>query len=116
MSKTVIDIDNFELINIPTEAFKCPICDEALYISEIDEWSKDDGENIVPEHFSIDCVSMPDFEDPEWEDWHKWHYSMPYVDWLPLEEPIKKWLMDNFEFIESGNEQEKLERWKKSDA
>jgi hypothetical protein len=26
------------------------------------------------------------------------HYQMPYVDWMPLEAPVIRWLNDNYDF------------------
>ncbi len=98
MDKQVIDLDDFPGINVPETVAKCPYCDAPLYICEIDEYSEGEDGALVPEHFSLDCTEEPDMADPGWEEFINWHIQMPYVYWLPLEEPVKQWLIKTYEF------------------
>jgi hypothetical protein len=111
--RKIIDLDNFPGIEVPLEVVRCPKCDAKLIISEIDAWSRGDDGRIIPEHFGLDCETEPDLDEDEdaWAEFFGWHYSMPYVDWLPLDPVIKAWLVENFDFVESKRELEKLARW-----
>lgn len=114
MTKRLIDLDDFKIIDIPPDVAKCPYCDAALYIGEIDEWSEDEKGNITPDHIGIECVTEPSLRSKKWEEWFRQHSDMPYVYWMPMEETVLNWLIDNFEFAQLGNEREKLEKWRKS--
>jgi hypothetical protein len=67
----------------------CPICGAAVYLNGVTEWHTDDGEIIGVEY---DCETEPDIDSREWKPWFRWHYRMPYVDWLPWEIRMVRWL------------------------
>lgn len=91
MSEVKIISDVSE-ITLP-ESFKCPICDAAIYIEEVDAWQEDDNGEIKAEAVKIDCVTFPGFDDHDaFENYMSGHYSMPYVDWMPLEHRITAWV------------------------
>ena len=79
-------------IPIPVNVARCPICKAPLNVGEIAEWECDGGKIT---DFSIDCTTEPDIDGDEWPEWHAEHYHMPYVDWLPLEVPVGRWLNAN---------------------
>jgi hypothetical protein len=87
-------------VNIPLNVACCPICSEPIYgyIEEIEHHEK--GYSVGNCGFKIDCTSEPDLEKIdtfEWEEWFSTHWSMPYVDWLPLEIKMSKWLNNNYQ-------------------
>lgn len=77
--------------NIPTEVAVCPICGAPIEIEEITEWETATG---IPTEsgFHINCSTQPGVGTPEAEPWWNSHWSAPYVDWVPLNDPVYKWL------------------------
>ena len=73
---------------IPVEGIACPICGKRLFVVGCDAWESETGE---PVELSIECETEPDIDSDEWDPWFDTHYRMPYVHWLPIEEPIRKW-------------------------
>lgn len=78
---------------VPRNVAVCPMCGGNLEI-QITGWY-DDG-RASSDGFELDCVTEPDIGSPEWEEWFSGHYSMPYVDWLPLSVKMLKWFNGNF--------------------
>lgn len=70
----------------------CPICDARVYLTSVDEWGADPEREGLIVHASFDCETEPDIDGDDWMHWHKCHYAMPYVDWLPYEQAALKWL------------------------
>ncbi len=99
MSLTRIEPGKLPEIWIPPQAAKCPICGGRLYVSGVDEWETDTGRAT---QITVECESEPDIDGPDWEDWFSGHYSMPYVDWLPLEEPLLAWFNRHYRIRNSG--------------
>ncbi len=85
------------VIQIPTDVAVCPICDGKLS-TQADEWTeRTDGTwKAVTAH--PECEHEPEIDSDEWDDWHRGHYSMPYLDWLPLERPLLRWLNRNYDW------------------
>lgn len=86
---------------LPDE-FKCPLCG-AKVCFEVSDWAKDEFgyyTNLV----TIDCTTEPEiFDAPEeWKIWHKWHWSSPYIDWIPIIAKVERWLKDNYRFDLDG--------------
>ena len=87
-------------IRIPRKVAVCPICDADLIIEDIDEWETETGKATEGGlHFS--CSKEPEFDEDDCEDFGKGHYSMPYVDWLPLAPIVLNWFNKGYR-IESG--------------
>lgn len=84
----------FDNIPIP-----CPICGQKL-IWEADEWEEAEAGlwKLGETGFKPNCTTEPDIDSDEWEDWFRGHYSMPYVDWLPIEKPARDWVNDRYRF------------------
>lgn len=81
-----------EPLAIPQSVAACPKCGKTLIITEINEWGED---GLSTEHgFFYTCISEPDIDSDEWGEWHRWHFDMPYVYWLPLQTPVYKWLIE----------------------
>lgn len=82
-----------EIFEFPKEVCVCPICG-GVVVAEFDEYETETG--IVTETgLHLDCKDGPDEESDEYDDWFSTHWSMPYVDWLPLTERMHKWLARN---------------------
>ena len=83
---------NFDNTSIPRDVATCPICDADLFFSEINET---DCETGLPtqDGFHVGCTTEPEIDDDGWDEWHEWHYRTPYIDWLPVEAKVYKWLI-----------------------
>lgn len=92
-------IDTDAPINVPDEIAVCPICGAAIWV-EVTEWEhQPDGTWAVSDcGVYTNCASEPDINSDEWKDWHNGHYAMPYVDWLPVDLRITKWLKRTYRF------------------
>ena len=77
----------------------CPICGAGLLLDagEGTELDNATGEWIATE-INLECESEPDIDSGEWSEWFRWHYSMPYVDWLPIEQQILKAVRRKYHF------------------
>ena len=79
-------IPQHQEIKIDPKKLCCPICGEALTV-DIDEWEQyEDGTWGASEtgvHCS--CITEPDFDDDNYDEWLNHHFNMPYVDWLPID-------------------------------
>jgi hypothetical protein len=83
---------------MPLPRFACPICGAKVYLTSVDEWGADDGEIIGA---SFDCETEPDIPDIDSDARGKWfegHYRMPYVDWLPWEIKVMRWLNQHYHY------------------
>lgn len=88
-----------EVPAVPDE-FRCPICGDKLTL-EIEAWTTDyDGIKADEDGVHVSCVSEPDLDDDNYEDWLDGHFIMPYVDWLPVTLKVYAWLEDNYRFID----------------
>ncbi len=83
--------DGLHDIDIPTNVAVCPECGAALVADVFEITSVDGKTNWHLEEdgsgLHIQCSQEDDS-----------HYQMPYVDWLPLDEPVIKWLNANVDF------------------
>lgn len=86
-------------IRIPASVAVCPICGSEVVV-EIEAWEQnDDGSWQAGESGTYcNCITEPDMDGDEWEDWFRGHWSMPYVDWLPVDEKVKAWLDRHYRF------------------
>lgn len=82
---------------IPESVAVCPICGAPIVIQDIDAWESETG-RVTEDGFKIDCSTEPDEDDNEddWDDFLSSHWSMPYVDWLPLTMRVYKWFDSNY--------------------
>lgn len=67
----------------------CPICGNKVLITAVTEWESESGKIVSYEY---ECETEPDIDSDEWWGHHGEHYSMPYVDWLPWEKRVDRWL------------------------
>lgn len=86
-------------IKIPPSVAVCPICGEEVVI-EIEEWEQlGDGSWAVTDGgVHVDCITEPDIDSDEWDEWHDGHWNMPYVDWLPVQMKVYRWLRRHYRF------------------
>jgi len=82
---------------IPSDVAICPICGAGLIIEDIDEWETELG-RVTEAGLHIACSQAPDIGSDGWEDWFKWHYNMPYVDWLPVDVTVYKWFDKRYRY------------------
>ena len=92
-------IHSTDVIELPSWAV-CPKCGGRVVIKDIDEWEQlEDGGWAASEGgVHVNCETEPDIDMGDWEAWNNWHWDMPYVDWLPLEMRVYKWLSENYRF------------------
>lgn len=83
-------------LEIPAEVAVCPICSGELY-AQFDAWVEDGGQWKASE-VHLDCENEPDIDSEDWPSWHAGHYSMPYVDWLPICYIVLEWVNKNYSF------------------
>lgn len=92
-------ISNESEITLP-DKFNCPICGDKIYISEVSAWEQEDDGTWTAETVKIDCVTSPDYgtseDEDEMDSFLRSHWSMPYVDWLPLEKVVTAWVNKRF--------------------
>lgn len=67
---------------------KCPICGSKLLLDAGEACEQDDNGEMIATEIQLHCTSEPDIDSPEWDEWHRIHYSTPYIDWLPLDQRI----------------------------
>lgn len=91
--KTLTNDDRTKPIPVPRKVAVCPICDADIWIDDISEWECEDGK---PVEISVDCVTEPDIDSDEWQDWFAQHWSMPYVDWLPVSTRVLRWFQRHY--------------------
>lgn len=84
-------MNEIEARTIPFEVAVCPICGNGIWIEGIDECSEM-GDRWVPEQVSVTCETEPDIDGDDWQEWHRDHFSTPYIDWLPISTKVLKWL------------------------
>jgi hypothetical protein len=89
---TLLNRDEYP--SVPAWLAVCPICRSEVFIDEIDEWEQlGDGTWIAVETgVKVTCITEPEIDHAEWENWNREHFSMPYVDWLPICESVSAWL------------------------
>lgn len=111
-----------KLISSETEivlSLKCPICGAKVVVEDVDEWIEAaDGLRMVSESgVHLTCETEPDIDADEWEDWHNGHFSMPYVDWLPLQDRAVDYINSHYRWVEPKRlAQIKLDAWNKGEA
>ena len=79
-----------DLPEIPVDVALCPICGAPIEITDIDEWETETM-RVTETGLHINCTTQPHIDSDEWWQWHKWHWSQPYVYWLPVEARVYRW-------------------------
>ena len=75
----------------------CPYCGGDLTYRCNGHEQEDDG-TWIADSFDVECSTEPDMEDEEWEYWLDQHSDMPYVNQLPVDEAVKKWINERYRF------------------
>lgn len=91
------EFDKLLPLKVPGVIAKCPICGDVLFIDGVDEWVDEGGQmRLDPEwqDVSVNCATEPDIDSEDWEDWMSGHWSMPYVDWMPISKRVTEWLSE----------------------
>lgn len=77
---------------------RCPICSSNIKITA-NAWEYCEKTKLwMATEIEVNCTKEPDLESDEWEEWFNWHYSMPYVDWLPLEIRLLKSIQKKYRY------------------
>lgn len=89
-------VDDF--VDIPIYIATCPKCGGSLR-AQFEAWEATGKSNRWRcEEAKLECENEPDIDDPELMEWLNWHYDMPYVDWLPLETRMTRWINRRYWF------------------
>jgi hypothetical protein len=87
--------DGVSTIPIPENVAVCPECGAAIFADVYEISQEADGELWqVWEDGSglhIQCTQEDDS-----------HYRMPYVDWVPIEPQVIRWINNNYDFVPSA--------------
>lgn len=94
ITRELIGLDN---LRIPRRIASCPICEAPIEV-EFDEYQKREDGTWECTRAKPNCTTEPDIDSPEWDDWMNGHWSTPYVDWLPLEISLTKWVNQRYSF------------------
>ena len=87
-------------ISIPPEIAVCGICG-AEVVLEIDEIEEDSAGLWAASQsgVNVNCATEPSMDDEKaWYSFHWSHWSMPYVDWLPVQIRVYRWLLQHYRF------------------
>ena len=87
---------------VPTSIATCRICGAQLTV-DVDEWEEGDDGLWQPSEAGVhvDCTTNPGVSSRKWKSWFYQHWSMPYVDWLPVEMEVYDYLSKKYRFTES---------------
>jgi len=85
------------ILEVPKEVAVCPKCDGKLYV-QFDAWEEDDDGTWYAAFVHTECENEPEIDSEDYEEWFDWHYDMPYVDWLPIDDDVERWLKQNYRF------------------
>ena len=96
----IADVDT--IMAVPPDLAVCPICKQPLFITEYACWTQCEDGLYMAAEVHLECRSEPDFEDPGYDDWFEGHYSMPYVDWLPVSQRVLAWHQRHYRFDLDG--------------
>lgn len=92
------------VLTIPRSLATCPKCDGQLY-GHFEAWVQRRDGSWACEEIKLDCESEPVISSRKYMDWLNWHYDMPYVDWLPLEVRLTRWVNARYSFDLQGANQ-----------
>lgn len=90
-------------ISVPESVSKCPICGAQIVI-EFDEWEEVEASLYTASESGIhpNCITEPDIDSGDWQEWFNNHWRTPYIDWLHVEAKLLSWVNNNFRFYDAG--------------
>jgi hypothetical protein len=91
--RDALDCESLEIVRVPIAVGRCPVCGGCFDVTVQGYDTYLDGSNSMVVEIHAECESE-DIEDDDDEHWEG--LSMPYVDWLPIQERITRWLNTNF--------------------
>lgn len=97
-------VDRKNLPAVPRDVAVCPICDAGLIIEDIDEWESETG-RVTYCGLHVACSKAPEIDSKGWLEWFKWHYNMPYVDWLPVDDVVYRWFNKHYRYDDGGSDE-----------
>ncbi len=97
MTMTTVKVIESDSEIVLPDSFRCPICGEPIFVMEVSEWFKDENGEWKAEDVLIDCETFPGYEDRRrFNDFQSSHWSMPYVDWLPIRGDVTDWVNEHY--------------------
>lgn len=113
-------MDQVSEIKLPASLAVCPICGKRILLEEITGMVQDELCDLwIADEISVTCETEPDIDNRNWNDWMSWHFSTPYIDWLPVSQKVEAWLKANYRFVDAptpDEEREKLATWNAGEA
>lgn len=99
MKAGLVTVPHDASIKIPRQVAICPICGEEVTV-EIGEWTQSDDGTWVASDAGVhaSCITEPDIIAEDYDEWLNGHFSMPYVDWLPVDQKVTRWINDHYRF------------------
>lgn len=85
---------------LPRDVAVCPECGGVIQV-EVNEVEQDADGSWYPNSAGLYMSCWDDENNLENK---VIHYQMPYIDWLPLELKVLRWLKDNYSFDETSTE------------
>jgi len=75
----------------------CPYCNSDIVV-KAEGWTQDDNGFWFADTLDVNCISEPDIDHPDYEDFINSHTYQPYEYWHPIVEKIKSFLYKNYRF------------------
>lgn len=82
----------------------CPYCGGQLR-AHAEAWQQRDDGTWKADGLTVDCLTEPDIDAPEWREWNREHSYMPYEYMLPIEQGLLAAINDRYDFdVDGANE------------
>jgi hypothetical protein len=91
--RDALDCQPLEVVMVPRVIGRCPLCGGCFDVQVLGYDTDLDGSNSEIVQIQADCENE-DIEDDDDEHWDA--LDMPYVDLLPIEQRIIRWLNRHF--------------------
>jgi hypothetical protein len=75
----------------------CPYCGGDLTY-HVEGWEQEEDGTWTADCITSECSTMPSFRSRKFDDWMNQHSDMPYVNQLPVDERVKRWINERFRF------------------
>lgn len=95
--RTLLTVDDLAGVQLPDWCV-CPICGAEVVLEEVTGWEQRPDGTWRASKIHIQCSTEPSIYSVMWGMWYVSHWSMPYVDWLPLTERLICWLVQRYDW------------------
>jgi hypothetical protein len=75
----------------------CPYCEGDLTY-HVEGWEQEEDGTWIADYIQSECSTMPGLTSRKFNDWMNQHSDMPYVNQLPVDERVKKWINKRYRF------------------